>query len=917
MNSVGNARNAAYNDYQSSTTAGARSHVPSSFLGTQHGESFERDITPADSISNADYRSVTSSPQKVNGSIRTTTERRTERIRMSPRHNIRTHARSPTKEAPPNNPDQNESRGFQPPRVISRAVERLPTYPTRNEKILRESAPSRRADLGAVSDTNTQHTSLAPWKPQVSIVDHTTAALACRASIPPLSHVLPQSLEPKPLKMLSADEQEAAILDDLLYVFMGYEGQYIRFVGSYDPSIEDERLLGPSYQILPGLDPSLRDLTQSVLKMAKHYSAMEAFVEVLNRDEYGATNHALSASIRKVFKAYLVLIAQLEHQILSNPLFTLHLLHLHTLPTIHIMSQLYTLSQEFQRQNVLLNEEPDEYLEGPDEVADIIDQLRDIGKLAPGSMTKKVCKGGNILRLLTERLSVMSGDPAARTLLETLLRDASRPYMIMLNEWLHHGGIQDPYGEFLIREQTSIRREKMADDYTDQYWEKRYTVRELQVPPQLEGVKGKVLLAGKYLNVVRECGGVDVGQEVRDVPKSFDDPGFLDNVNAAYAHANSSLLNLLLTTHGLSDRLRSLKYYFFLDRSDFFTYFLDLSTSELEKPWKKVNVGKLQSLLDLVLRQPGSVAAQVPYKEDVTVHMSGGPLTTFLVSVISVRGFNLDGTNQGLEEFNPDVQFSSEADKEMNGFEALQFRYSVPFPLSLVISSNTLLRYQVLFRYLLTLRHLEEQLGNCWKDHHKVVSWTHRSKNPKLEMWKRRTWTLRAQMLAFVQQVTYHCTSEVIEPHSKNLMSRVDGTSDQTDQDGPPKPSRTVDELMKDHVDFLDTCLKECMLMNVRILKVISPPPLFPSSHPPSSLTLATIPAPIQSDQHLPKFLQLDQSSSPPTLLRRPRPRRLPPRSYLPRLAVPFRPIPHPGPLQDLRPHPPGETRRFHRPLRA
>ena len=321
---------------------------------------------------------------------------------------------------------------------------------------------------------------------------------------------------------LSADEQEAAILDDLLYVFMGYEGQYIRFVGSYDPSIEDERLLGPSYKILPGLDPSLRDLTQSVLKMATHYSAVEAFAEVLNRDEYGATNHALSASIRKVFKAYLVLIAQLEHQILSNPLFTLHLLHLHTLPTIHIMSQLYTLSQEVLRKNVLLNEEPDDYAEAPDEVADIIDQLRDGGKLEPGSMAKKVCKGGIILRLLTERLSVMSGDPAARTLLETLLRDASRPYMVMLNEWLHHGGIKDPYCEFLIREQTSIKREEMADDYTDRYWEKRYTIREPQVPPQLEGVKGKVLLAGKYLNVVRECGGVDVGQEVRDVPKSFD-----------------------------------------------------------------------------------------------------------------------------------------------------------------------------------------------------------------------------------------------------------------------------------------------------------------------------------------------------------------------------------------------------------
>jgi gamma-tubulin complex component 2 len=31
---------------------------------------------------------------------------------------------------------------------------------------------------------------------------------------------------------------------------------------------------------------------------------------------------------------------------------------------------------------------------------------------------------------------------------------------------------------------------------------------------------------------------------------------------------------------------------------------------------------------------------------------------------------------------------------------------------------------------------------------------------------------------------------------------------------------RTVDELMQDHVDFLATCLKECMLTNSKLLKV-------------------------------------------------------------------------------------------------
>ena len=105
----------------------------------------------------------------------------------------------------------------------------------------------------------------------------------------------------------------------------------------------------------------------------------------------------------------------------------------------------------------------------------------------------------------------------------------------------------------------------------------------------------------------------------------------MENVNEAYAHANSSLLNLLLTTYALPARLRSLKHYFFLDRSDFFSYFLELGASELKKPAKAVNVGKLQSLLDLVLRQPGSVAAQDPFKEDVKVQMNEVGLTKWLM----------------------------------------------------------------------------------------------------------------------------------------------------------------------------------------------------------------------------------------------------------------------------------------------
>ncbi|RWA10874.1 hypothetical protein EKO27_g4230 [Xylaria grammica] len=625
-------------------------------------------------------------------------------------------------------------------------------------------------------DTKLKETKSEPlptWDPVATLVPHSTAPLAIRISVPPLASEAPSSQKLQPLHELSLEVQETVMIEDLLFVFMGYEGQYIRYSYGYNPSDERDRLQGPTFKILPGLDPSLQDLTLSMLQMATHHAALEMFVNVQSREEFGIVNHALCAAIRRYLHDYLVMVAQLETQFLTNETFTLHLLHVHTLSTSQMMSQLYALASDLLKRNALLDDESEEESEVED-FDNIIENLKRGGDLVPGNMTgKKICKGGVVIELITKRLESMSGDPAARSLLTSLLRDASRPYMAMLNEWLHHGEIKDPHSEFLIKEQKSMRRDMLEQDYTDDYWERRYMIQKQNIPPQLQDVKDKVLLAGKYLNVVRECGGVDISKVTRDVPTSFDDPRFLDNVNNAYAYANESLMGLLLTTHALPARLRSLKHYFFLDPSDYFTYFMELSASELRKPLKSVNTVKLQSLLDLVLHQPGSIVSLDPFKENVHVEMNEVSLIKMLQRVVNITGIepgeSLQPSNQPIEN-----------DKNAVGFTALQLDYQVPFPVSLVISRKTVWRYQALFRYLLSLKYLESQLSTTWQIHN----------------------------------------TEVIEPNWQSLMSRLKAKDGSLDGSG--KPDRTVDELMQDHVDFLDTCLKGCMLTNGKLIRIHS-----------------------------------------------------------------------------------------------
>ena len=139
--------------------------------------------------------------------------------------------------------------------------------------------------------------------------------------------------------------------------------------------------------------------------------------------------------------------------------------------------------------------------------------------------------------------------------------------------------------------------------------------------------------------------------------------------------------------------------------------------------------------------------------------------------------------------------------------DALMLDYHVKFPLSLVISRKTIVQYQLLFRYLLHLKHAEQTLSSMWIEQ-KTSPWrVGVPHHPELEKWRLRVFLLRARMLAFVQQILAFVTFEVLEPNWRNLEVKLAKVT-------------TVDQLLRDHSDFLDTCLKESMLTSARLLSV-------------------------------------------------------------------------------------------------
>lgn len=186
------------------------------------------------------------------------------------------------------------------------------------------------------------------------------------------------------------------------------------------------------------------------------------------------------------------MLAQLEHAFNSSSQFTLQKLWFYVHPTIHTLSLVYQLvlelgtaddpSGSFSESSSSLSpsdaeeEARNEALGlGGAKLKAVMSEINknDLGAAGGNGIA---VKGGEVLAIMYERMQNMSGDPTAKTLYETLLRASGVPYVAMLKAWTTTGRLVDPYEELCVKESKFINRGMLEMDYTDEYWERRYTV---------------------------------------------------------------------------------------------------------------------------------------------------------------------------------------------------------------------------------------------------------------------------------------------------------------------------------------------------------------------------------------------------------------------------------------------------------
>lgn len=649
------------------------------------------------------------------------------------------------------------------------------------------------------------------------------------------------------LKQLYPQHQEYLIIEDLFYVLLGFDGEYIYKTEnktSRNLFINDEMINTNinNYEISKDLDQSLKDIVIRILPLANYYSQIENFIETHSLFEYGQINQAFSAAIRRLLQEYRILINQLEHQFHTSNSFSLQKLWYYIHPHIHTLATLSSLIEKIQ-----VKESPFNRSESKSEIiSSSSNSYADFFLLS--NKNTVLPRGGALLTLIHNDIMIYSGDPMTKKLYEYLLSYASVPYFKILKRWIYHGEIKDPSNEFMV-EKKNIRKENLHEEFNDMYWEQCYTLREEAIPTFLASYKNKILAAGKYLNVIKEYKREEMGKllgynyltsnesiekegvlskipymEADELMKTIGEGRYKVEIDLAYHSANKALIDLIFKEQHLIDRLKSIKHYLFLDQSDFLTHFLDIASPELEKRSKDISLTKLQSLLDISLRNPSSVSSQDPYNENVKVEMSRCSLIEQLLKINSIVGVGVETIQQSVKDLKSykqnwnalrDSVKTFTDNHTLTGYDAFTLNYSVKFPLTLILNMTAMTKYQLLFRHIFSCKYVEKRLAESWlhQSSSKINIWKgrkeKRAKDTQTTLLSLRIYSLRSKMLNFVQQFMYYVCFEVLEPNWVLMEQRI-------------KKATTVEEVLKIHSDFQDTCLKECMLTTPNSLKIFN-----------------------------------------------------------------------------------------------
>jgi len=630
--------------------------------------------------------------------------------------------------------------------------------------------------------------------------------------------------------------QELAVMNDLLYAFMGINGKYIKAKLVQPPPAASPQQPAPgtvpstpapggpaaaaaagvvpeggpalTFMVEVGLEPCLQEMVERVLPICDYVVVLQRYIETRTSQQHGLVSNAVAATLRSLLDDWLLMVTQLENQL--------------RLGSLSLQSLTF-------------------YCQEP------LAALRLLAGIAAEAASKQLSAAG-MLNLLQSKSAALSGDHKGRSLVHRLLHAACIPYFATLERWLCEGVLDDPRGEFMVQEDKGVSKDALTADKQLAYWYNRYTLRlapgsspapssasgdraglGLDVPVFLQSHAGVILTTGKYLNAIRECGQPVVRPAALTARLQYDPHcAFLQHVVAAHSHASSSLLQLLVGGAALRELLSSIKHYFLLDQGDVLVHLIDGAHEELAKPARDISATRMQSLLEMAIKS-SSVAAD-PLTDNLGFELNPDTLTQLARSVAQQERAGLEragtlasGASVPSTPFSPAFDTRSVASHSVAGgsrtvprrgedapaWEFFNLTYRLSWPMTLVVSPKQLSQYQLIFKLLFSLKHTERQVALTW---HRLAS-ASRAREGRRRVWDaadiKRASAFCQRLTFFIQEYLRYATLDVLEP----LWTHMEGGI---------RRATNVDEVIRCHRTFLSKALDGLLLSRPRILRTIS-----------------------------------------------------------------------------------------------
>ncbi|KAL1465246.1 hypothetical protein WDU94_004830 [Cyamophila willieti] len=527
-----------------------------------------------------------------------------------------------------------------------------------------------------------------------------------------------QQLFDSSMSRVSVSEQE--IIQDLIFCLQGIDGKYIKSDGQHGFKLDSKVQVEKRSIVLSAMELGyLYNTISAYSNLSKHKGFVRQGLVCALRDELATYYHSLSlihAQASSIPPPTSIQTPSSPNTFIDSPLSEVH----HNLPHTPTPSSSNPPSFSLTRLMTWARIQISRF-------QCLCDVLAATDGLTGGALISSVARFVHV------------GHADLQPCVTGLLSAMTRPFFLLISQWMVEGTLRDPHGEFFVCEDSHLN--------SSYVWDGKYRLSECKIPSFMSKLTAEhILRAGICINFLQHIcnektplGGSR--KSLRDLETNSGDLLSMVRpcnqlsalIEQTYAENSKMVLNVLVTKFGLYEHLQGLRRYMLLGQGDFIHCLMKLLIAELNKPASHLHSAYLHEVLDAAIR---GTNAQYDNK-DVLARLT---IKTLVVS-----------------------------SKDL-GWDIFVLDYNLNGPLEQILRVKDS-PYSTTFKFLWSMKRLDHILSIIWEK--QVFATKHLRKLTELSALLKQGSGLISEMVHFSHQFQYYISFEVVETAWQKFESLV------------------------------------------------------------------------------------------------------------------------------------------------